>query len=75
MGKALKQYAIPREKVVIMTKCLWGVSEELTIILPHLVLMVHKLMMFIENIYWSNREPFEKCRLSKPVRTVSYCNL
>ncbi|KAL2845924.1 Aldo/keto reductase [Aspergillus pseudoustus] len=28
VGKALKQYAIPREKVVIMTKCFWGVGDE-----------------------------------------------
>ncbi|KAF4215935.1 hypothetical protein CNMCM5878_007666 [Aspergillus fumigatiaffinis] len=28
VGKALKQYLIPREKVVIMTKCFWGVGEE-----------------------------------------------
>ncbi|KAH8588775.1 voltage-gated potassium channel subunit beta-1 [Bisporella sp. PMI_857] len=29
VGKALKKYSIPREKVVIMTKCFWGVSEDL----------------------------------------------
>lgn len=28
VGKALKKYGIPREKVVIMTKCFWGVAEE-----------------------------------------------
>ncbi|KAE8337110.1 hypothetical protein BDV24DRAFT_154671 [Aspergillus arachidicola] len=28
VGKALKQYSIPREKVVIMTKCFWGVGEQ-----------------------------------------------
>ncbi|KAK8064674.1 Aldo-keto reductase dtxS3 [Apiospora phragmitis] len=28
VGKAIKQYNIPREKVVIMTKCFWGVGEE-----------------------------------------------
>ncbi|KAK7962120.1 uncharacterized protein PG986_002945 [Apiospora aurea] len=28
VGKAIKKYAIPREKVVIMTKCFWGVGEE-----------------------------------------------
>ncbi|KAL2782603.1 Aldo/keto reductase [Aspergillus keveii] len=28
VGKALKQYSIPREKVVIMTKCFWGVGEK-----------------------------------------------
>ncbi|KAJ5608627.1 NADP-dependent oxidoreductase domain-containing protein [Penicillium hordei] len=28
VGKALKKYDIPREKVVIMTKCFWGVAEE-----------------------------------------------
>lgn len=28
MGKALKKYSIPREKVVVMTKCFWGVSED-----------------------------------------------
>jgi aryl-alcohol dehydrogenase-like predicted oxidoreductase len=28
VGKALKKYAIPRHKVVIMTKCFWGVGEE-----------------------------------------------
>ncbi|KAG4431488.1 hypothetical protein IFR05_013029 [Cadophora sp. M221] len=28
VGKALQKYSIPREKVVIMTKCFWGVSEE-----------------------------------------------
>ncbi|RYP64155.1 hypothetical protein DL771_008891 [Monosporascus sp. 5C6A] len=27
VGKALKKYNIPREKVVIMTKCFWGVGE------------------------------------------------
>ncbi|KAI6092646.1 aldo/keto reductase [Hypoxylon rubiginosum] len=27
VGKALKKYKIPREKVVIMTKCFWGVGE------------------------------------------------
>lgn len=28
VGKALKKYNIPREKVIIMTKCYWGVGEE-----------------------------------------------
>ncbi|KAK9369883.1 NADP-dependent oxidoreductase domain-containing protein [Lipomyces kononenkoae] len=28
VGKALKKYSIPREKVVIMTKCFWAVGEE-----------------------------------------------
>jgi aryl-alcohol dehydrogenase-like predicted oxidoreductase len=28
IGKAIKRYSIPREKVVIMTKCFWGVGEE-----------------------------------------------
>ncbi|KAK6818895.1 thymidylate kinase [Apiospora arundinis] len=28
VGKAIKHYLIPREKVVIMTKCFWGVGEE-----------------------------------------------
>jgi len=28
VGKALKKYNIPREKVVIMTKCFWAVGEE-----------------------------------------------
>ncbi|KAH7038228.1 NADP-dependent oxidoreductase domain-containing protein [Microdochium trichocladiopsis] len=28
VGKALKKYNIPREKVVIMTKCFWGVGEQ-----------------------------------------------
>ncbi|KAJ9137443.1 Aldo/keto reductase [Pleurostoma richardsiae] len=28
VGKALKKYSIPREKVVILTKCHWGVGEE-----------------------------------------------
>ncbi|XXH05179.1 hsp90 co-chaperone Cdc37 [Hypoxylon texense] len=27
IGKALKKYNIPREKVIIMTKCFWGVGE------------------------------------------------
>lgn len=27
MGKALKKYDIPREKVVIMSKCFWAVGE------------------------------------------------
>ncbi|KAI1325229.1 aldo/keto reductase [Xylariaceae sp. FL0255] len=27
IGKALKKYSIPRHKVVIMTKCFWGVGE------------------------------------------------
>lgn len=27
LGKALKKYDIPREKVVIMTKCFWAVGE------------------------------------------------
>lgn len=27
VGKAIKKYSIPREKVVIMTKCFWGVGE------------------------------------------------
>ena len=27
IGKALKQYNIPRDKVVIMTKCFWGTGE------------------------------------------------
>ncbi|KAF7524923.1 hypothetical protein G7054_g11283 [Neopestalotiopsis clavispora] len=28
VGKALREYQIPREKVVIMTKCYWGVGEQ-----------------------------------------------
>ncbi|KAK4225117.1 hypothetical protein QBC38DRAFT_531307 [Podospora fimiseda] len=28
VGKALKKYNIPREKVVILTKCFWAVGEE-----------------------------------------------
>ncbi|KAI1261861.1 aldo/keto reductase [Xylariaceae sp. FL1019] len=28
IGKALKKYDIPRNKVIIMTKCYWGVGEE-----------------------------------------------
>ena len=28
VGKALKKYNIPREKVIIMTKCYWGVGEQ-----------------------------------------------
>ena len=28
VGKAIKKYNIPREKVVILTKCHWGVGEE-----------------------------------------------
>ncbi|KAL4796463.1 Aldo/keto reductase [Aspergillus venezuelensis] len=28
IGKTLKKYSIPREKVVIMTKCFWGISED-----------------------------------------------
>lgn len=28
IGKALKQYAIPREKVVILSKCYFGVAED-----------------------------------------------
>ena len=28
IGKTLKKYCIPREKVVIMTKCFWGVGED-----------------------------------------------
>ncbi|KAK7984777.1 Aldo-keto reductase dtxS3 [Apiospora saccharicola] len=28
VGKAIKKYNIPREKVIIMTKCFWGVGEE-----------------------------------------------
>ena len=28
IGKALKTYNIPRDKVVIMTKCFWGAGEE-----------------------------------------------
>ncbi|KAL4944591.1 hypothetical protein BDV06DRAFT_232845 [Aspergillus oleicola] len=28
VGKALKTYSIPQEKVVIMTKCFWAVSKE-----------------------------------------------
>ncbi|THX03266.1 putative aldo/keto reductase [Aureobasidium pullulans] len=27
VGKAIEKYQIPREKVVILTKCFWGVSE------------------------------------------------
>lgn len=27
VGKAIAKYQIPREKVVILTKCFWGVSE------------------------------------------------
>ncbi|CAG9990726.1 unnamed protein product [Clonostachys byssicola] len=29
IGKALEKYQIPREKVVILTKCFWGVSKAL----------------------------------------------
>jgi aryl-alcohol dehydrogenase-like predicted oxidoreductase len=28
VGKAIRKYEIPREKVVVMTKCHWGVGEE-----------------------------------------------
>ncbi|KAL4969029.1 aldo/keto reductase [Aspergillus stella-maris] len=28
IGKTLKKYSIPREKVVIMAKCFWGISED-----------------------------------------------
>jgi len=28
VGKAIKKYNIPREKVVIMSKCMWGVGEQ-----------------------------------------------
>ena len=28
VGKAIKKYRIPREKVIVMTKCFWGVGEE-----------------------------------------------
>jgi aryl-alcohol dehydrogenase-like predicted oxidoreductase len=28
VGKAIKKYSIPREKLVIMTKCRWAVGEE-----------------------------------------------
>ncbi|KAK6079874.1 aldo/keto reductase [Seiridium cupressi] len=28
VGRALKKYGIPREKVIIMTKCFWGVAEQ-----------------------------------------------
>lgn len=28
VGKAIKKYNIPREKVVIMSKCMWGVAEQ-----------------------------------------------
>lgn len=28
IGKALKRYNIPRQKVIIMTKCFGGVGEE-----------------------------------------------
>ncbi|KAE8367931.1 NADP-dependent oxidoreductase domain-containing protein [Aspergillus caelatus] len=28
IGKALKKYNIPREKIVILTKCFWGVAED-----------------------------------------------
>ncbi|KAI0168269.1 NADP-dependent oxidoreductase domain-containing protein [Pestalotiopsis sp. NC0098] len=28
VGKALREYQIPREKIVIMTKCFWGVAEQ-----------------------------------------------
>ncbi|KAF6809679.1 aldo keto reductase [Colletotrichum sojae] len=28
IGKALKKYAIPREKVVLLTKCFWAVGED-----------------------------------------------
>ena len=28
VGKAIKKYNIPREKVVILTKCHWGVGED-----------------------------------------------
>lgn len=27
VGKTMEKYQIPREKVVILTKCFWGVSE------------------------------------------------
>lgn len=37
VGKALKKYNIPREKVVIMTKCFWGVGEE-----PELMHFMHR---------------------------------
>lgn len=37
VGKALKKYDIPREKVVIMTKCFWGVGEE-----PELMHFMHR---------------------------------
>lgn len=28
IAKAIKKYNIPREKLVIMTKCFWGVADE-----------------------------------------------
>lgn len=28
VGKAIKKYNIPREKVVILTKCFWAVGED-----------------------------------------------
>jgi aryl-alcohol dehydrogenase-like predicted oxidoreductase len=34
IGKVLEKYQIPREKVVILTKCFWGVSESLGISFP-----------------------------------------
>lgn len=34
VGKALKKYNIPREKVVIMTKCFWAVGESKDVLHP-----------------------------------------
>lgn len=43
-----------------MAKCFLCVGEELVIILPHLVVMVHKLIMFMETIHWSRKHPLEQ---------------
>jgi aryl-alcohol dehydrogenase-like predicted oxidoreductase len=41
VGKAIKKYNIPREKVIIMTKCFWAAADapgtRLSLTCPHLL--------------------------------------
>ncbi|OKL60199.1 Versiconal hemiacetal acetate reductase [Talaromyces atroroseus] len=48
VGKALKKYSIPREKVVILTKCFWAVGED-----------PGSSVVQTESMHWVFRDPIE----------------
>lgn len=74
VGKALKKFNIPRHKVVILSKCRWGVGEEPG---KHHLAQSHShiLMLYRRSSHQLQRRIRRLKRLPEPIRPLPRRNL